>query len=160
MIEHYRNVVIGSGGSGKFVAWNQAALGERTICVEKGPVGGACPNVACLPSKNIVFSAEVAALSKHAADFGLTTGAVKFDMAGAFRRKKAMIDRLRQMHLDAFEKSGAELLFGTALRRRKDDRSRPARRRHAAPCKATAFSWTSAPAPPFPTCPAWSRPSR
>jgi pyruvate/2-oxoglutarate dehydrogenase complex dihydrolipoamide dehydrogenase (E3) component len=53
-----QNLVIGSGEGGKFLAWNLATAGESTIVVERALVGGSCPNVACLPSKNVLYSAE------------------------------------------------------------------------------------------------------
>ena len=53
-IEKYENLVIGSGGAGKFMAWTTAGAGRRTALVERGALGGACPNVACLPSKNLI----------------------------------------------------------------------------------------------------------
>jgi pyruvate/2-oxoglutarate dehydrogenase complex dihydrolipoamide dehydrogenase (E3) component len=65
-IEKYENLVIGSGGSGKFVAWTMADAGRRTAMVERRALGGACPNVACLPSKNITYSAKVISLARAA----------------------------------------------------------------------------------------------
>src|SRR5262245_35619064 len=61
MIERFRNVIIGSGEAGKWLAWTLAGQGESTVVVERSKVGGACPNVACLPSKNVIYSAKVAA---------------------------------------------------------------------------------------------------
>jgi hypothetical protein len=44
--------------------------GHRTALVERKIVGGSCPNVACLPSKNIIHSAKVASLAARAAEPG------------------------------------------------------------------------------------------
>ena len=71
VIENYENLVIGSGGSGKFVGWTLAKEGRRTAMVERGPLGGACPNIACLPSKNLVYSGKVISLARRGAEFGL-----------------------------------------------------------------------------------------
>jgi pyruvate/2-oxoglutarate dehydrogenase complex dihydrolipoamide dehydrogenase (E3) component len=70
-IERYENLVIGSGGAGKFIAWTMADAGRRTAMVERLALGGACPNVACLPSKNIVYSARVISLARRGGEFGL-----------------------------------------------------------------------------------------
>jgi pyruvate/2-oxoglutarate dehydrogenase complex dihydrolipoamide dehydrogenase (E3) component len=113
-IDRCQNLVIGSGGAGKFIAWTLAPAGQKTIVVEKGPLGGACPNVACLPSKNIVFSAKVASLMGLAAGLGLAKGPGKVDMAAVFRRKQEMVEALGQMHRDNFQNSGAELVMGEA----------------------------------------------
>jgi pyruvate/2-oxoglutarate dehydrogenase complex dihydrolipoamide dehydrogenase (E3) component len=54
-------LIIGSGEAGKYLAWTMAKAGRRTAVVERGLIGGSCPNIACLPSKNIIHSAKVAA---------------------------------------------------------------------------------------------------
>jgi pyruvate/2-oxoglutarate dehydrogenase complex dihydrolipoamide dehydrogenase (E3) component len=58
-IDRYQNLILGSGESGKYIAWTLAKIGERTAVVERGLIGGSCPNIACLPSKNIIHSAKV-----------------------------------------------------------------------------------------------------
>ena len=40
--EHYRNVIIGSGEGGKYLAWHLAPSGEPTIVIERRWIGGAC----------------------------------------------------------------------------------------------------------------------
>ena len=64
-IESYENVVIGSGEGGKYLAWHLAQSGQRTVVVERRWVGGSCPNVNCLPSKNEIESAKVAHIAHH-----------------------------------------------------------------------------------------------
>ena len=62
-VEEYDLVVLGSGKAGKLLAWTLASEGSRVAVIERKYVGGACPNIACLPSKNIIHSAKVASLS-------------------------------------------------------------------------------------------------
>ena len=112
--EHYQNLVIGGGEAGKYLAWTLAKQGQRTAVVERALIGGSCPNIACLPSKNIIRSAKVASLVGRAAEFGITTGPVRVDAAGVFRRKQKMVDGLIQMNLDRYHASGAELVMGEA----------------------------------------------
>ncbi len=112
--EQYKNLIIGSGEAGKFMAWTLAPKGEKTVVVERRYVGGSCPNTNCLPSKNEVWSAKVADLAHHAAKFGSVTGPVTTDMAAVLRRKREMVDGLIQMHLDRYKRTGAELTMGTA----------------------------------------------
>ena len=113
-IESYENLVIGSGGSGKFIAWTMGDAGRRTAMVERRLLGGACPNVACLPSKNIVYSAKVISLARRGAEFGLKTDSLSVDMRTVQRRKRTMVEGLHQMHADRTTASGAELIMGTA----------------------------------------------
>ena len=68
--ENFKNVIIGSGEGGKYLAWHLAQSGERTAVVERRWVGGSCPNVNCLPSKNEICSAKVAELVHRGADSG------------------------------------------------------------------------------------------
>ena len=113
-IESYENLVIGSGGSGKFIAWTMGDAGRRTAMVERRLLGGACPNVACLPSKNIVYSAKVISLARRGAEFGLKTESLSVDMRTVQRRKRTMVEGLHQMHADRTTASGAELIMGNA----------------------------------------------
>jgi pyruvate/2-oxoglutarate dehydrogenase complex dihydrolipoamide dehydrogenase (E3) component len=113
-IEKYEVLVIGSGGAGKFIAWTMAGEGRRTAVVERKLIGGSCPNIACLPSKNIIHSAKVASLAGRGPEFGLKVQSLLTDMAGVQHRKRKMVEDLIKMHLDQFEASGAELIMGTA----------------------------------------------
>ena len=56
-VERYDILVVGSGESGKYLAWTLAAAGQRTAVIERKLVGGSCPNVACLPSNNLSSTA-------------------------------------------------------------------------------------------------------
>jgi pyruvate/2-oxoglutarate dehydrogenase complex dihydrolipoamide dehydrogenase (E3) component len=112
--ERYDVVVIGSGEGGKYLAWHMAKAGHRTAVVERRWIGGSCPNVNCLPSKNEIWSAGVAKTVARASDFGVTTGTVSVDMAKVVKRKRDMVDGLIAFHLDRYNESGAELIMGTA----------------------------------------------
>jgi pyruvate/2-oxoglutarate dehydrogenase complex dihydrolipoamide dehydrogenase (E3) component len=113
-VEKFDNLVIGSGGSGKFIAWTMTGAGRRTAMVERRALGGACPNVACLPSKNIVYSAKAASLARRGAEFGLKIESLSIDMKVVQRRKRQMVEGLHQMHVDLTKASGAELIMGNA----------------------------------------------
>src|SRR5215471_2724991 len=112
-LEHFQTVILGSGQGGKLLAWHLGRAGQRTAVVERRWVGGSCPNVACLPSKNEIWSARVGYLARHAASFGAINGAIKTDMPTVRQRKRTMVDNEVAFHLDAYEKSGAELIMGT-----------------------------------------------
>ncbi len=70
--EEYDLVVLGSGEAGKYTAWTMAKKGLKVAVVERKYVGGSCPNIACLPSKNVVHSAKVAWYFRHGAEFGIS----------------------------------------------------------------------------------------
>ena len=91
--ETYDILVIGSGESGKYLAWTMAGEGHRTAVVERKLIGGSCPNIACLPSKNIIQSAKVRSFTRRAAEFGVDLESAATDMNGVQARKRAMVDR-------------------------------------------------------------------
>jgi pyruvate/2-oxoglutarate dehydrogenase complex dihydrolipoamide dehydrogenase (E3) component len=111
-IEELDTLILGSGQGGKLLAWHLARSGQRVAVVERQWVGGSCPAVACLPSKNELWSARVAYLAQHAGKFGTITGPVKTDMLKVRNRKREMVDREIAFHLNAYKTSGAELIMG------------------------------------------------
>jgi len=113
-VENHKNVIIGSGEGGKYLAWHLAQSGQQTVVVERRWIGGSCPNVNCLPSKNEIWSAKVADLVHHATRFGITLGSASSDIAAVRKRKREMVDGLIAMHLDRYKASGAELVMGEA----------------------------------------------
>lgn len=110
--DQFEALVLGSGQGGKLLAWHLARSGRRVAVVERRWVGGSCPAVACLPSKNEMWSARVAHLAQRAGDFGTATGMVATDMAKVRRRKQGMIDRETSFHMNAYETTGAKLIMG------------------------------------------------
>src|SRR5579864_4073973 len=113
-VESYKNLVIGSGAGGKIVGWNLAKQGQKTVVVERSMIGGSCPNVACLPSKNVIYSAKAVSLVDAKRGLGVVRGSVQADMAAVARRKKKMVDGLIEVHLANYKASGAELVMGEA----------------------------------------------
>jgi pyruvate/2-oxoglutarate dehydrogenase complex dihydrolipoamide dehydrogenase (E3) component len=113
-VEKYENLILGTGAAGKLMTWTLAGEGHRTAVVERGPLGGACPNFACLPSKNIIHSAKVASLAKRGAEFGLKFNSLSIEMESVQRRKRLMVEGLQELHLNLTVTSGATLLRGEA----------------------------------------------
>src|ERR1700740_1691478 len=91
--ERFEGLVLGSGFGGKLWAWDMAQSGRRTAVVERRWIGGSCPNIACMPSKNEIWGARVAHLAHHAGQFGTVAGPVETDMAAVRRRKADMVNR-------------------------------------------------------------------
>jgi pyruvate/2-oxoglutarate dehydrogenase complex dihydrolipoamide dehydrogenase (E3) component len=111
--EEYDLVVLGSGEGSKFIAWTLAKQGKRVAVVERKYIGGSCPNIACLPSKNVIHSAKVASYFYRSEEFGIHKEGVTIDMPAVRDRKRRMVAGLVDMHLDNFRKSGAELVLGS-----------------------------------------------
>ncbi len=111
--KHFDTLILGSGQGGKLLAWQLARSGKRVAVVERRWVGGACPAVACLPSKNELWSAHIAHLARTAGHFGTMTGDVITNMTRVRERKQQMVDREIAFHLQAYKESGAELIMGS-----------------------------------------------
>ena len=110
--ERVENLVLGGGASGKLISWDLAGAGQRTAVIERGLIGGSCPNIACMPSKNVIHSAKVAQLLRRAAEFGLQAGPATTDMAGVRRRKRAMVEDMIAIHQARFAANGLEFVLG------------------------------------------------
>jgi pyruvate/2-oxoglutarate dehydrogenase complex dihydrolipoamide dehydrogenase (E3) component len=106
-------LVLGSGIGGKLLAWHLAQSGHRTAVVERRWIGGSCPNIACMPSKNEIANAKVAHLARDGAQHGTLTNSVTVDMGTVRRRKREMVDRQIERHLQIYKASGAELIMGS-----------------------------------------------
>src|SRR5215468_8072906 len=98
--EEYDLVILGSGAAGKVMAWTSAQKGQRVVVIERKYVGGACPNIACLPSKNIIHSAKVASLFFRSEEFGISKDNVHINMNAVRERKRKMVQHLVDIHLE------------------------------------------------------------
>ena len=97
-------VIIGGGPGGYVAAIRAAQLGLVTVCVEMDrTLGGTCVNVGCIPSKALLQSSEhYEFMQLHAAEHGIDTGALRFDLARMMKRKTDVV---------AANTKGIEFLF-------------------------------------------------
>ena len=130
--EEYDVIVLGSGEAGKYIAWTLARKGMRAVVIERKYIGGSCPNIACLPSKNVIHSAKIASYFWRSGEFGITKDNTQINMSGVRDRKRKMVDGLVAMHLDNFKASGANWSGGL------DGSSDPKRLRWRLPTAAHA----------------------
>jgi dihydrolipoamide dehydrogenase len=82
--------VLGSGPGGYTAAFRAADLGQNTVLIERyATLGGVCLNVGCIPSKALLHAARLIDEAAHAADFGISFGAPKIELAklAAFKDK-------------------------------------------------------------------------
>jgi len=111
--EEFDLVILGGGTGSTIAAWTFAGEGKRVAVVDRKYIGGSCPNVACLPSKNIIHSAKVADYFRRGKEFGISHNGFTIDMSGVRDRKRKMVTGLNQMYLDIYKNTGAEFMFGT-----------------------------------------------
>jgi pyruvate/2-oxoglutarate dehydrogenase complex dihydrolipoamide dehydrogenase (E3) component len=95
-IEHYDAIVVGAGQAGPAIAARCSREGLRTAIIERGPFGGTCVNVGCVPTKTLVASARAIHLARRGAEFGFATGGeVRADMARIKARKDGIVEASR-----------------------------------------------------------------
>ncbi len=111
--EEFDLVILGGGTGSTIAAWTFAGEGKRVAVVDRKYIGGSCPNIACLPSKNIIHSAKVVDYLRRSKEFGITCDGFAIDMSGVRDRKRKMVSGLNAMYLDNYKKTGAEFICGT-----------------------------------------------
>ena len=111
--EEFDLVILGGGTGSTVAAWTFAGEGKRVAVLDRKYIGGSCPNIACLPSKNIIHSAKVVDYLRRSKEFGITCDGFAIDMSGVRERKRKMVSGLNAMYLDNYGKTGAEFICGT-----------------------------------------------
>src|ERR1700729_2280499 len=112
-VEEFDIVILGGGTGSTIAAWTFAKEGQRVAVVDRKYIGGSCPNIACLPSKNIIHGAKVASYVRSSKDFGIASNGFTVDMAKVRARKRKMVTGLNDMYLDIYKNTGAQLIFGS-----------------------------------------------
>ncbi|WP_343617095.1 FAD-dependent oxidoreductase [Novosphingobium sp.] len=110
-VETYDLIVFGGGKAGKTLAMDQAKAGRKVALIERGLIGGSCINVACIPSKTLIRSAQVHDLAVHADDYG-SPDVVTLSMPAVARRTASVVQEMVDLNLAAFLASGLDLLIG------------------------------------------------
>ena len=101
--------VLGGGSGGYAAARTAAAAGLKTAVIEGGEeVGGLCILRGCMPTKALLYAAEVKHLAEHAGTWGVRAGKVGFDFKKVMARKDAQIKdfadyRVQQLNSKRFE---------------------------------------------------------
>jgi pyruvate/2-oxoglutarate dehydrogenase complex dihydrolipoamide dehydrogenase (E3) component len=111
--EEFDLVILGSGTGSTIAAWTFAGEGKRVAVVDRKYIGGSCPNIACLPSKNIIHSAKVVDYFRRSKEFGIALDGFTIEMSGVRDRKRKMVVGLNEMYMENYRKTGAEFLLGT-----------------------------------------------
>src|SRR5437879_1285130 len=111
--EEFDLVILGGGTGSTIAAWTFAGEGKQVAVVERKYIGGSCPNIACLPSKNIIHSSKVASYFRRSKEFGITHDGFAIDMADVRERKRSMVRALNNIYMGNYRNTGAEFILGT-----------------------------------------------
>src|SRR5437879_13455450 len=86
--EEFDLVILGGGTGSTAAAWTFAGEGKRVAGVDRKHIGGSCPNIACLPSKNLVHRAKVVDYFRRARELGIARDGFQIETAGDRRSKR------------------------------------------------------------------------
>jgi pyruvate/2-oxoglutarate dehydrogenase complex dihydrolipoamide dehydrogenase (E3) component len=111
--EDYYLVILGGGTGSTIAAWMFAGQGQRVAVIERKYIGGSCPNIACLPSKNIIHSAKVASYLRRSQEFGIPNRDFAVDMGVVRERKRKMVSSWNDAYRENYKKGGAEFILGS-----------------------------------------------
>ncbi|OUM45542.1 dihydrolipoyl dehydrogenase [Arthrobacter sedimenti] len=112
--QHFEVLVVGAGPGGYTAAIRAAQLGKRVAIVEEQYWGGVCLNIGCVPSKSLIYSAQlVQAFKNDAKEHGIhVEGEVSYDFQAAFHRSRSVADgRVKGIHY-LMKKNGITELNG------------------------------------------------
>jgi dihydrolipoamide dehydrogenase len=107
-------VVIGAGPGGYIAAIRAAQLGKKVCLIEKGPLGGTCLNVGCIPTKTMIAGAHVLHMIKNAAHFGIDVKGFDVDYSRSVKRKDDVIDKIRRGLEGLIKANQIEIIHGQA----------------------------------------------
>lgn len=107
-------IVIGGGPGGYVAALRAAQLGARVTLVEADRLGGVCLNVGCIPTKALLWSAEVFHLVQQAGQFGVRTGPPEIDWPTMQARKAEVVNKLVGGVRMLLDRAGVTVLAGRA----------------------------------------------
>jgi pyruvate/2-oxoglutarate dehydrogenase complex dihydrolipoamide dehydrogenase (E3) component len=111
--QDYDLLILGGGTGSTIAAWTFAGQGQRVAAIDRKYIGGSCPNIACLPSKNIIHSAKVASYFRRSEEFGIAKRDFTVDMTAVRGRKRRMVSGWNNVYLENYKQSGAEFILGS-----------------------------------------------
>ncbi len=110
----YDLAIIGGGPGGYVAAIRAAQLRQRVVLIEKERVGGLCLNWGCIPSKALLWNAEVVELVRDAATYGIAFDNLRVDMGAAIDRSRLIVDQMVKGVEFLLKKNGVTTIIGEA----------------------------------------------
>jgi pyruvate/2-oxoglutarate dehydrogenase complex dihydrolipoamide dehydrogenase (E3) component len=111
-VEKFDILIFGGGKAGKTLAMDQSKAGKKVAVVEAGMIGGSCINVACIPSKTLIRSAEITHLARNMHEFGVVADNVRNNLEHARDRTARVVAEMVATNQAGFDASGFDLVLG------------------------------------------------
>jgi len=115
MAKEFDVCVIGTGPGGYVAAIRASQLGFKTAVVEKGPLGGVCLNIGCIPTKALLRSAEVFESISHASDYGVDVKDFSVNFDGMIKRSRSVADKMSKGVQFLMKANKIEVIKGTGV---------------------------------------------
>ena len=109
----YDLAIIGSGPGGYVTAIRASQWGLKTLVIEKdGFLGGTCLHVGCIPTKVLLYHAELYDTLQHASEFGIEISGLKINWAAMLARKERIVNKHAKGIEFLFRKNKVETMQG------------------------------------------------
>lgn len=113
-MEEFDDIVLGGGKGGKSLAMALGPAGHKVALIERGQIGGACINNACIPTKTMVASAKLFEIAEHSEDFGVSMDPARPSFASVIARKDRVVKGMVDAHWKMFQSTPSmELIVGS-----------------------------------------------
>ena len=107
-------IVIGSGPGGYVAAIRASQLGMKTAVIERSHIGGRCLNVACIPAKAVLRSADLLTEVRSAGEHGIVVGEPTVDFPAVAEHREKVIKTLTGGVGMLLKKNDVELIEASA----------------------------------------------
>jgi glutathione reductase (NADPH) len=114
MTQHYDLIAIGGGSGGLSVAERAARYGKKCAVIEKGPLGGTCVNVGCVPKKVMWFGASIAHTLENAAGYGFSINDASFSWPTLKQARDDYVHGINDWYHTYLSDSNIDEIVGTA----------------------------------------------
>ena len=113
-MSRYDVIVIGAGPGGYVSAIRASQLGANVCIIEEGELGGVCLNRGCIPTKTLIYSAELFHKFQNASEYGIIVDSPKLDMQRLLDRKDKVITANRAGVASLLKLNRVDVLNGKA----------------------------------------------
>ncbi|KUH34534.1 hypothetical protein APY94_01570 [Thermococcus celericrescens] len=95
-MKNYDFLIVGGGAAGFAAALKANELGVKTLMANRGPIGGTCVNVGCVPTKYLLTALELKRRALFSPYLGLGFSMDEFDFAKLVEGKDKLVETLRK----------------------------------------------------------------
>ncbi|MEM2083010.1 MAG: dihydrolipoyl dehydrogenase [Nitrososphaerota archaeon] len=114
-------IIIGGGPAGYSAAKLAAMKGLKTALIEKEKIGGICVNVGCVPTKAMIFSAELVYRLQRSLEYGIKIDNFSVDFKKVMERTHKISERVSSAIKDILENLDVKVYNGIGRLRSKNE---------------------------------------